>query len=45
MAICGAVYLSGNRQPAVTLEEFKDYCRGFVEEFGDTEEADEAIIS
>jgi predicted dehydrogenase len=44
MAICGAVYLSAIRGRAVTLDEFKEYSRGFIEKYGDTEEADDAIL-
>jgi predicted dehydrogenase len=45
MAICGAVYLSAIRGRAVTLDEFKAYCRGFIEKYGDNEKADEAILT
>jgi predicted dehydrogenase len=44
IAICGAVYLSAIRGEAVSLEQFKDYCGGFVAEHGDNERADDAIV-
>jgi len=44
IAACGAAYLSAIRGAAVTLEELKDYSRGFVADRGDGAEADDAII-
>jgi predicted dehydrogenase len=44
IAICGAAYLSAIRNKAVTLDEFKQYSRGFVDKYGDNEEADDAIV-
>ena len=44
IAICGSVYLSAIRGVAVTLEEFKEYSRGFIEQYGDNEQADDAIV-
>lgn len=44
IAVCGAAYLSALRGTAVTLEEFKEYSRGFIEKLGDGEKADDAII-
>lgn len=45
IAACGAAYYSAILKRAVTLDEFKDFSRGFVEKYGDTEEADEAILN
>ncbi len=44
IAVCGAAYLSALRHRAVTLEEFKQFSRGFVERLGDGPEADDAIV-
>ena len=45
IAACGAGYLSAIKKRAVTMDEFKAFSREFVEEYGDNEEADEAILS
>jgi len=45
IAICGAAYLSAIRKKAVSLEEFKEYSRGFVKKHGDTAKADDAIVA
>ena len=45
IAACGAAYLSAIEKRAITLNEFKEFSRGFVEKYGDNEEADEAILS
>lgn len=44
IAVCGAAYLSAIRGQAVTLDEFKAYCEGFVETYGDGEQADDALV-
>ena len=44
IAACGAGYYSAIMGRAVALDEFKDFCRGFVEKYGD-EEADEAVLN
>jgi hypothetical protein len=44
IAACGAAYYSAIQGRAVTLYEFKEFSRGFVEKHGDSEEADEAIL-
>jgi predicted dehydrogenase len=44
IAICGCVYLSAILGRAVTLEEFKTYSLEFIEQFGDNEQADDAIV-
>lgn len=46
IATVGAAYLSQVRDgTAVTLDEFKEFSKGFVKKYGDTEEADDAIVS
>jgi hypothetical protein len=45
IAVCGAAYLSALRGRAVTLEEFKDYCREHLTRLGDGEAADDAIVT
>ena len=45
IAIVGAAYLSAIRNKAVTLEEFKQFSRGYVEKHGDNEKAEEAILA
>ena len=45
IAVCGAAYLSAIRETAVTLEEFKDFSRGYIEKHGDNEKADDAIVT
>ena len=45
IATMGAAYLSAIRETAVTLEEFKRFSRGYVEKHGDTERAEEAILT
>jgi predicted dehydrogenase len=44
IAAIGAAYLSAIRTQAVSLEEFKDFSRGYVEDHGDGERAEEAIL-
>ena len=44
IAACGAAYYSAIMKRAVTLDEFKDFCRGFTEKYGDDEKADEAVL-
>jgi len=44
IATCGAAYLSALRGRPVTLSEFKDFSRGYVEKYGDNERAEEAIL-
>jgi predicted dehydrogenase len=44
IAVCGAAYLSALRGRAVTLDEFKDFCREYVVRYGDNEAADDAIV-
>ena len=45
IAACGAGYYSAILNRAVTLDEFKAFSRGFVEEYGDTAEADDALLN
>lgn len=45
IAVCGSSYLSAKEGGTVSLDQFKDYCRGFTERLGDTSEADDAIIT
>jgi predicted dehydrogenase len=45
IAICGSAYLSAIRGHAVTLDEFKEFSRGYVEKYGDNEQAEEALLS
>ncbi len=45
IAIVEAAYLSAIRRRAVTLEEFKDYARGYVDKHGDNEQAEEALLA
>lgn len=45
IAICGAAYLSAIENRAISLDEFKEHCRGYVDEHGDTVEADDAILT
>jgi len=45
IAICGAAYLSAIRKRAVTLEEFKEFSRGYVTKYGDNEQAEEALLA
>ena len=45
IAMCDAAYLSQVRGRAVTLDEFKDYARGLVREYGDGERAEEALLA
>jgi predicted dehydrogenase len=44
IAICGAAYLSAIRGNAVTLDAFKNFSREYVARYGDSEEADDAIV-
>ena len=44
IAVCGAAYLSAIRKRAVTLDEFKDFSRGYVKKHGDNEEAELAVL-
>jgi len=44
IAVCGAAYLSALRGRAVTLDEFKDFCREKVARLGDGEAADDEIV-
>ncbi len=44
IAMCQAGYLSAIRGRAVTLEEFKDHCRGYVARHGDNERAELALL-
>ena len=44
MAVCGAAYLSAIQGTAITLDEFKDFSRGYVEKYGDNTAADDAIV-
>ena len=32
------------RIPALTLDEFKDFCNGYLARYGDTTEADDALV-
>jgi predicted dehydrogenase len=44
IAICGAAYWSAIEKRAVTLDEFKAFCRGYLAKQGDTPEAEEALL-
>jgi predicted dehydrogenase len=44
IATCGAAYLSALRNRPVTLEEFREFSRGYVDEYGDNERAEEALL-
>ncbi len=44
IAMVGAAYLSAIVKRAVTLDEFKDFSRGYVAKYGDNEQAAEAIL-
>ncbi len=44
IAACDAAYYSAVLKRAVTMDEFKAFGRGFAEKYGDTEEADEALL-
>lgn len=44
IAVCGAAYYSAIVKRAVTLDEFKDHCRTYVEKHGDGEEAVVALL-
>jgi predicted dehydrogenase len=45
IAMVEAAYLSALWGRAVTLDEFKEYARGFVKKYGDNEQAEEALLS
>jgi len=45
IAMCDAAYLSALRGRAVTLEEFKDFCREYVKKYGDDEQAEDALVT
>lgn len=45
IAIVGSAYLSAIRKRAVTIEEFEQFSRGYVEKHGDNEQAEEAILA
>jgi predicted dehydrogenase len=44
IAVCGAGYHSAKHGGVTTLESFKAYAGEFVERYGDTTEADDAVI-
>jgi len=44
IAVCDAAYYSALLGRGVTLDEFKDYARGFVTKHGDGEAAEEALL-
>ena len=44
VAACGAAYLSAIRKKAVTVEEFKQFCKEMIRQHGDGEDADLAIL-
>jgi predicted dehydrogenase len=44
LAIVGAAYYSALQGRAVTIEEFKDFSRSYVDRCGDAEKATEAIL-
>ena len=44
IAAIGAAYLSAVEHRAVTLDEFKEFSRGYVREHGDGEDAENAIL-
>jgi predicted dehydrogenase len=43
-AICGAAYLSAILERAVTLDEFKAFCQGYLEKLGDNSASDDALV-
>ena len=45
IGVCGAAYYSAIQKRAVTLDEFKDYCRSYTKEHGDGEEATLALLN
>jgi predicted dehydrogenase len=44
IAVCGAAYYSAIEKRAVTLDEFKQVCRSYVETHGDVEKATVAML-
>ena len=44
IGVCGAAYYSAIQKRAVTLDEFKDYCRSYTKKHGDGEEATVALL-
>ncbi len=44
IAVCGAAYYSAILKRAVTLDEFKDFCRSYVKKYANTEEATVALL-
>jgi predicted dehydrogenase len=44
IAAIGAAYLSAIRRQAVTLDEFRGFCRSYAERHGDNERAEEALL-
>jgi predicted dehydrogenase len=44
IGVCGAAYYSAIRERAVTMDEFKDYCRSYTLEYGQGEEATVALL-
>lgn len=44
IAVCGAAYYSAIEKRAVTLEEFKEFCRSYVKKHADSEEATVALL-
>ena len=44
IAVCGAAYYSAIEKRAVTLEEFKEFCRSYMEKYGDNEDAERALL-
>jgi len=45
IAVCGAAYYSAIEKRAVTLDEFKQLCRSYVEKHGDVERASVALLT
>jgi len=44
IAVCGAAYYSAIEKRAVTLQEFKDVCRSYVEKHGQGDAASVALL-
>ena len=44
-AVCSAAYLSAIRKKAIAFDELDAYAQRFVDEYGDCEEADDAMVT
>ena len=45
IAVCGAAYYSAIQKRSISIEEFKEHCRSYVERYGDNEEAERALLA